>query len=102
MQFPEWFVAHCDIRKMAGAKNLIRPLRVLVDMDGVMCDFELHMLTEFRKRFPHEPNVSLTDRRTFYMAEQYEQLKPGLAVRNFYYVCGISNNLMVSHLYRLS
>jgi len=68
---------------MAGSKCLIRPLCVLVDMDGVMCDFENHMLLEFRKRYPLEPFVSPADRRTFYMAEQYEKLKPGLAVRKF-------------------
>ena len=48
---------------------------VLVDMDGVMCDFENHMLSAFRKRYLCEPFVSPVDRRTFYMAEQYDKLK---------------------------
>jgi len=66
---------------MAGLKSLIRPLVVLVDMDGVICDFESHMLSEFQKKYPSEPFVLPADRRTFRMAEQYEKLKPGLAVR---------------------
>ena len=68
---------------MAKSKNFIRPLRVLVDMDGVMCDFEYHMLSEFRKKYPQEPFVTPDDRRTFYMAEEYDKLKPGSAVNNF-------------------
>jgi len=68
---------------MAGSRRLIRCLTVLVDMDGVMCDFEKHMLLEFRKRYPREPFVLPDDRRTFYMAEQYDELKPGLAVSKF-------------------
>jgi len=68
---------------MAGSECLVRPLCVLVDMDGVMSDFESHMLLEFRKRYPCEPFVSPADRCTFYMAEQYDKLKPGLAVRKF-------------------
>lgn len=68
---------------MAKSKNFIRPLRVLVDMDGVMCDFEYHMLSEFRKKYPHEPFVAPDHRRTFYMAEEYDKLKPGLAVNKF-------------------
>lgn len=66
---------------MAGSRRLIRCLTVLVDMDGVMCDFEKHMLLEFRKRYPREPFVLPDDRRTFYMAEQYDELKPGLALK---------------------
>jgi len=76
---------------MAGSKCLIRPLCVLVDMDGVMCDFENHMLQEFRKRYPHEPFVSPADRRTFYMSEQYDKLKPGLAVRIIYHIKGLGS-----------
>jgi len=70
-------------KKLIRPSSMIRPLFVLVDMDGVMCDFENHMLSEFRKRYPHEPFVLPADRRTFYMAEQYDKLKPGLAVNKF-------------------
>jgi 5'-nucleotidase len=58
-----------------------RPLTILVDMDGVMCDFEGHMLSEFRKRYPYDPYVKPEDRNTFYMAEQYDQIRSGLAVK---------------------
>jgi len=74
---------------MAKLKNVIRPLCVLVDMDGVMCDFENHMLSEFQKRYPHEPIVSPDDRRTFYMSEQYDKLKPGLSVNKFIIISSV-------------
>jgi 5'-nucleotidase len=62
-------------------QNGKRPVRVLVDMDGVMCDFEGHMLAEFRKAHPSDPYVAPEDRSTFYMSEQYELIQPGLGVK---------------------
>lgn len=56
----------------------MKELRILVDMDGVVCDFEGHMLSLFRKKFPEEPFVLQSERNTIYMHEQYEDLKPGL------------------------
>ncbi|XP_014807939.1 PREDICTED: 5'(3')-deoxyribonucleotidase, cytosolic type isoform X2 [Calidris pugnax] len=47
---------------MAGAAV---PLRVLVDMDGVLADFEGAVLRRFVSRFPGEPRVELADRRGF-------------------------------------
>ncbi|XP_054703073.1 5'(3')-deoxyribonucleotidase, cytosolic type isoform X2 [Grus americana] len=41
------------------------PLRVLVDMDGVLADFEGAVLRDFRARFPGEPQVELPARRGF-------------------------------------
>lgn len=61
-----------------GASGL---LRVLVDMDGVICDFEAHMLSEFRRLFPKEPYVRPHERRSFYIIDDYERLRPGLGVR---------------------
>jgi len=52
------------------------------------------MLSEFRKRYPSEPFVSPADRRTFYMAEQYDRLKPGLAVRKCIVLGGLSIHFM--------
>jgi len=49
-------------------------------MDGVLCDFEGHMLKMFRKKFPEEPFVEPEKRNTIFMNEQYEKLKPGLGV----------------------
>lgn len=56
----------------------MRKLRVLVDMDGVLCDFEGHMLSLFQKKFSDEPFVKPEDRNTIFMHKQFEQLKPGL------------------------
>lgn len=57
-----------------------RALRVLVDMDGVLADFEGGFLKKFRARFPDEPFIALEDRRGFWLSEQYGRLQPGLSV----------------------
>lgn len=57
-----------------------RALRVLVDMDGVLADFEGGFLRKFRARFPDLPFVALEDRRGFWVSEQYGRLQPGLSV----------------------
>uniref|UniRef100_A0A250XWS9 5'(3')-deoxyribonucleotidase, mitochondrial n=1 Tax=Castor canadensis TaxID=51338 RepID=A0A250XWS9_CASCN len=55
-----------------------RPLRVLVDMDGVLADFEGGFLKKFRARFPDLPFIDLEDRRGFWVMEQYGRLRPEL------------------------
>ncbi|KAG8433364.1 hypothetical protein GDO86_017590 [Hymenochirus boettgeri] len=55
-----------------------RRLRVLVDMDGVLADFEGGFLKKYRVRYPSEPYINLEDRRGFWVSEQYGNLKPGL------------------------
>lgn len=57
-------------------------LRVLVDMDGVICDFEQSFLDKFREQHPDEPYIPLSERRGFYIDEQYSKMKPGLQVCN--------------------
>ncbi|XP_036693950.1 5'(3')-deoxyribonucleotidase, mitochondrial isoform X10 [Balaenoptera musculus] len=56
-----------------------RALRVLVDMDGVLADFEGGFLRKFRARFPDQPFIALEDRRGFWVSEQYDRLQPGLS-----------------------
>ncbi|XP_039083197.1 5'(3')-deoxyribonucleotidase, mitochondrial isoform X2 [Hyaena hyaena] len=56
-----------------------RSLRVLVDMDGVLADFEGGFLKKFRARFPDQPFIALEDRRGFWVSEQYGRLQPGLS-----------------------
>lgn len=57
-----------------------RPVRVLVDMDGVLADFESALLKGFLRRFPGDPHVPLEQRRGFLANEQYGSLRPDLAV----------------------
>lgn len=53
-------------------------LRVLVDMDGVLADFEGGFLKKYRARYPTEPYVTLEDRRGFWVSTQYGQLRSDL------------------------
>ena len=55
-------------------------LKVLVDMDQVLCDFEGSFLTAYREKFPDEPYIPLQDRNTFYVADQYVKLRTDLEV----------------------
>ena len=55
-------------------------LRVLVDMDGVICDFEQSFLDKFRKQHPDEPYIPLNERKGFYIDDQYAKIKPSLQV----------------------
>ncbi|KAL0597977.1 5'-deoxyribonucleotidase, mitochondrial [Plecturocebus cupreus] len=68
-------------RGAAGRPGLAggRALRVLVDMDGVLADFEGGFLRKFRARFPDQPFIALEDRRGFWVSEQYGRLRPGLS-----------------------
>uniref|UniRef100_A0A4W6CVM3 5',3'-nucleotidase, mitochondrial n=2 Tax=Lates TaxID=8186 RepID=A0A4W6CVM3_LATCA len=53
-------------------------LRVLVDMDGVLADFEGGFLKKYRARYPDEPYITLDDRRGFWVSTQYGQLRSDL------------------------
>lgn len=44
---------------------------ILVDMDGVLADFEGRFLENWRKKFPNHPIIPLAERETFYLEEDY-------------------------------
>lgn len=46
-------------------------MRILVDMDGVIADFERGFLTQWRARYPHERFIPLDQRTTYYAMDQY-------------------------------
>jgi 5'-nucleotidase len=52
---------------------------ILVDMDGVIVDFERGLFEEFKRRFPTEQAIPLEERKTFYARDQYpERFKSAL------------------------
>ena len=55
-------------------------LKVLVDMDQVLCDFEGSFLTAYTETFPGEPYIPVQDRNTFYLSDQYVKLRTDLKV----------------------
>lgn len=55
-----------------------RRLRVLVDMDGVIADFEGGFLKKYQEKFPNEPFISLEDRRGFWVSTQYGDMRSDL------------------------
>ncbi|MBN3301822.1 NT5M protein, partial [Amia calva] len=63
---------------MHASSSSSKRLRVLVDMDGVIADFEGGFLKKFQARYPKEPCISLEDRRGFWVSTQYGQLRSDL------------------------
>lgn len=51
-------------------------MRILVDMDGVIADFDQEFLQRWRTRHPDKLYIPLEERTTFYVREQYpDELK---------------------------
>src|SRR5947209_2254042 len=46
-------------------------MRILVDMDGVLADFEGYFLQQWQDQHPEKPFVALPERTTFYIRENY-------------------------------
>lgn len=55
-------------------------MRILVDMDGVIADFDGEFLKRWKERYPDKPYVPFEERTTFYVRDSYpEELKPYVA-----------------------
>lgn len=67
-------------RNMSSCYTSGKKLRVLVDMDGVLADFEGGFLKKYRSRYPTEPYINLDDRRGFWVSSQYGRLRSDLCV----------------------
>lgn len=52
-------------------------MRILVDMDGVLADFDAAFLQAWRAAYPDHPFVPLEDRRAFYVEEEYPAARAG-------------------------
>lgn len=48
-----------------------KKIRILVDMDGVIADFEKESFDRYRTRYPELPFIPLKERVTFYASEDY-------------------------------
>jgi 5'-nucleotidase len=46
-------------------------MRILVDMDGVLADFEGAFLDIYRRNYPDKPFIPLAERNSFYLRDQY-------------------------------
>ena len=52
-------------------------MRILIDMDGVLSDFDGEFLKRWRERYPDKFYVPMEERTTFYVKQQYpDELKP--------------------------
>lgn len=52
-------------------KNMV----ILIDQDGVLADFEQGIIDEWRRRYPSEPFVPISERKNFYAQLDYEEEK---------------------------
>jgi len=54
-------------------------MRILIDMDGVIADFDREFLQRWRDRHPTKSYIPLEERTTFYVKDQYpDELKPSV------------------------
>lgn len=77
---------YCPRRCLSIMSSSGKRLRVLVDMDGVIADFEGGFLKKYRERYPNEPFITLEDRRGFWVSTQYGQLRSDLCVSRTFHL----------------
>ena len=55
---------------------------VLVDISGVIADFDSAFKAEFEKRYPDRESIPFNSRRTFYTADDYNKKYPDIGMAN--------------------
>ena len=81
------FKSFCVNMSSSSSSPSGKKLRVLVDMDGVLADFEGGFLKKYRARYPDDPYITLEDRRGFWVSTQYGQLRSDLCVSDIHTYC---------------
>lgn len=71
-------------------------MRVLIDMDGVIADFEGDFLRRWKEQHPDKTFIPLEERRGFYVSEQYPK-EYYEYVQNIYHGEGFYQNLPPVH-----
>jgi 5'-nucleotidase len=61
-----------------------KPKIILVDMDGVLADFEGYFLKKWRENFPELPFIEVKDRREFYVSKEYPEEHTNKILQIFY------------------
>ncbi|KAL5018336.1 hypothetical protein ScPMuIL_004058 [Solemya velum] len=84
------------MNKRSAVSNASRnSLRVLLDLDQVLADFEGYFLELFRQKYPEHPFIPLEKRKGFHLTEQYKHLHPDAVekTREIYHAEGFFYNL---------
>lgn len=76
----------------SGQKPYLRSMIILVDMDGVLADFELGLLNTFKAKYPDKACIELKDRNQFYAHKQYPESSRAL-IWKIIYAPGFFRNL---------
>src|SRR4030095_958039 len=67
-------------------------MRILIDMDGVIADFEADFLRLWREQHPQKTFIPLEERKGFYIRDQYPQEYKQI-IQDIYHSPGFYRNL---------